>query len=149
MVSRHPGHWSCTLNWTVWPISMITRVIIRRGERLVIALPITYVLVVRYCSGTVIGRCIESAYGAFPLKCSIAAAFVRVCGGGEFAITGWVVNKNNNYNCAETARIKLNAQTSCDIEICLNLCRLQCICWDGVAIATTLQPVKHRWPCIC
>jgi len=36
-----------------------------------------------------------------------AALPLQSCMCVAFAITGWVVNRNNNYNCAETARIKL------------------------------------------
>ena len=36
-----------------------------------------------------------------------AALPLHSCMCVAFAITGWVVNRNNNYNCAETARIKL------------------------------------------
>jgi len=65
--------------------------------------------------------------GIFRLKCMFAAAFVCVC--VAFVITGWVINRNNNFDRAETARNKLNAQTSYDNGICLNSCRLRCICW--------------------
>ena len=53
-----------------------------------------------------------------------------VCVCAAVTITGWVANRNNNFDHAETARMKLNARTLYDIGICPNLCWLQCICWE-------------------
>jgi len=44
-----------------------------------------------------------------------------VCVCVAFAITGWVVSRNNNFNRAQTTRIKLNSQTSHDTGICRNV----------------------------
>ena len=92
---------------------------------------LNYTWVVTLKSGKT-GRCVadhadvESAYGAFPLNYSFTAAFLHVCVCAAFAITGWVVNRNNNFDRAETARVKMNARLS--YTVCLNFCRLLCTC---------------------
>ena len=63
-----------------------------------------------------------------PLELQFTAAFLHVCVCvcAAFAITGWVVNRNNNFDHAETARVKMNARLS--YTVCLNFCRLLCVC---------------------
>ena len=80
-------------------------------------------------------------------RCVHAYVCVCLCVWATFTITGWgwVVNRNNNFDHAETAQIKSNGQTSYHTGICLNLCQLQCICWKSEILL--IQYHLHRFIC--
>jgi len=110
MLSHYPDHWSCSLNRLAAEYAMFTTwvIILKSGQDW------SPRCQSRWRSSWHMAPSRWSA--ALPLHCCL-------CLCTAFAIIGWVVNRNNNFDHA--IRIKLNAQTSYDTGIYLNICRLQ------------------------